>query len=53
MEKMNLFETENLVSIREASAWASQHLNRKISISNISYLIQYGRIKNMAPMVIH
>jgi len=42
---MNLFETENLVSIREASAWASQHLNRKISISNISYLIQYGRIK--------
>lgn len=45
MEKMNLFETENLVSIREASAWASQHLNRKISISNISYLIQYGRIK--------
>lgn len=46
MQQKKLFgEKENLVSLREASLWASQYLNRKISISNISYLIQYGRIK--------
>lgn len=46
MQQKKLFgEKENLVSLREASLWASQYLNRKISISNISYLIQYGRIR--------
>ena len=30
---------------REASNWASQYLNRQVTISNISYLLQYGRIK--------
>jgi len=34
-----------LVNIRDASIWASQYLNRKITTSNISYLLQYGRIK--------
>lgn len=28
--------------IKEASIWASKLLNRQISDSNISYLIQYG-----------
>jgi len=36
---------KQLVSIKDASEWASEHLNRKISISNISYLIQYGKVK--------
>ncbi len=36
----------NLMSLKEAALWASQYLNRDITISNISYLIQYGRIKN-------
>lgn len=38
-------EGRKLVSLKEASEWASQYLNRKISISNISYLVQYGRIR--------
>lgn len=35
---------KKLINIREASVWASQYLNRKVTISNISYLLQYGRI---------
>lgn len=37
-------ETE-LLSIQEASKWATDYLGRKVSSSNISYLIQYGRVK--------
>jgi len=36
---------EKLLTIKKASEWASDHLNKKISPSNISYLIQYGKIK--------
>ena len=41
-----LFEKEDhdLITIHQASVWASRYLNKKISSSNISYLIQYGRI---------
>lgn len=39
-------ETE-LISIKEASEWATEHLGKKVTTSNISYLIQYGRIKKM------
>lgn len=38
-------EDETLVTIKEASDWASKYLNRKITTSNISYLIQYAKIK--------
>ena len=38
-------EGKKLIKLKEASIWASQYLNRKITVSNISYLIQYGRIK--------
>ena len=38
-------EDKKLVNLKEASIWASQYLNRKVTISNISYLLQYGRIK--------
>jgi hypothetical protein len=38
-------EDKKMVNLKEASIWASQYLNRKVTISNISYLIQYGRIK--------
>lgn len=37
---------ERLLNLKEACVWASQYLNRKVTVSNISYLIQYGRIKN-------
>jgi len=42
-----LFGTDEkkFINLKEASIWASQYLNRKVTISNISYLLQYGRIK--------
>lgn len=35
----------SLVDLKQASLWASEYLRRRITVSNISYLIQYGRIK--------
>jgi len=35
----------NLLTIKEASQWASDFLKRDISESNISYLVQYGKVK--------
>lgn len=40
---------KELVNIKEASEWGSQYLNRRVTISNISYLLQYGRIKKYLP----
>ena len=34
-----------LVKLNDASQWATQHLNKEVTTSNISYLIQYGKIK--------
>ena len=34
-----------LLSIKEASKWASKHLKKNVTTSNISYLIQYGKVK--------
>jgi hypothetical protein len=39
---------ETLFSIREASEWATEYLGKAVTTSNISYLIQYGRIKKIA-----
>lgn len=36
-----------LLTIKEASEWATKHLNKNITTSNISYLIQYGRVKKI------
>ncbi len=46
MNKLTSFEKgeKNLINLRQASEWASCYLNRKVTISNISYLLQYGRI---------
>ena len=33
-----------MIAIRQASVWASQYLSKNVTPSNISYLIQYGRI---------
>lgn len=35
----------NLVTIIDASKWASNYLAKEVSTSNISYLIQYGKVK--------
>lgn len=35
---------EDLMTIKEASNWASKYLEKNVTTSNISYLLQYGRI---------
>ncbi len=46
MDQLTLFaQGKKLFTLREASLWATQYLKRHVTISNISYLIQYGRIK--------
>jgi len=42
--QLRLFEPGEFLTLKEASEWASEHLNKKVSTSNISYLINYGRI---------
>jgi len=46
-DELTFFETgsNDLATIKEASKWASKYLGRKVSGSNISYLLQYGKIK--------
>jgi len=39
--------TDELLSIKEASEWATKHIGKTVTTSNISYLIQYGRIKKI------
>ncbi|MDR2472168.1 MAG: site-specific DNA-methyltransferase, partial [Tannerella sp.] len=36
-----------LLSIKQASDWASNHLGKNVTTSNIAYLIQYGRIRKI------
>jgi len=38
-------QAKNLLTIKEASKWASDFLKRNISESNISYLVQYGKVR--------
>ncbi|HRP68609.1 MAG TPA: DNA methyltransferase [Turneriella sp.] len=40
-----VFNDMDLINIKEASDWATHFLGKNITPSNISYLIQYGRIK--------
>ncbi len=46
MDQLTFLEKtdKKLINLKEASEWASRYLNRNVTISNISYLIQYGRI---------
>jgi len=37
----------DLMDIKQASEWASRYLGKNVTISNIAYLIQYGRIKKI------
>lgn len=36
-----------LLTIKEASEWATNYLHKNVATSNISYLIQYGRIRKI------
>ncbi len=40
-----MFEKQDLLTITEASKWATRYLKKNVTTSNISYLIQYGRVK--------
>ncbi|GHT68423.1 restriction endonuclease subunit M [Bacteroidia bacterium] len=40
-----MIETNGLLTIKEASEWASNYIGKNVTPSNITYLIQYGRIK--------
>ena len=42
-----MIETVEFLSIKEASAWATMHTRKVVTTANISYLIQYGRIKKI------
>lgn len=43
---LDLFKWDSdLLSIKEAAQWATNHLGKKVTTSNISYLIQYGRVR--------
>ncbi len=37
--------SSDLMDIKEAAKWASEYMGKNVTPSNISYLIQYGRIK--------
>ena len=40
-----MIEDADLMTILEASKWATDHTKKNVTSSNISYLIQYGRIR--------
>ncbi|MCE5340386.1 MAG: site-specific DNA-methyltransferase [Planctomycetaceae bacterium] len=45
--KIKPITLNDLIGIKEASEWATQYLGKKVTTSNISYLIQYGCIKKI------
>jgi len=44
-EQFEIFEPGDFLTLNEASNWASNYLRKKVSPSNITYLINYGRIR--------
>ncbi len=57
MNQLTLFgeNRKKFINVKEAANWVSQYLNRNVTTSNISYLLQYGRIKkygsNGSPLI--
>ncbi len=50
MSERSLFHTgdsREFLSFKEASLWASNYLKKKVTVSNITYLVQYGRISKV------
>ena len=39
-----MFQPNELLNIKEASVWATKHIGKTVTPSNIAYLINYGRI---------
>jgi hypothetical protein len=42
-----MLNTQEFLTVNEASTWASQFIGKNVTASNISYLIQYGRVKKI------
>lgn len=42
-----MFQTGELLDIKQASLWATKHLGKDVTPSNITYLINYGRITKL------
>ena len=40
-------ESKEILDLKEASVWASRYLGKSVTASNISYLINYGRVKKI------
>lgn len=36
-----------LLTLKEASDWATEHIGKEVTTSNISYLVQYGRVRKI------
>lgn len=47
LSAVKMFEQKEFLTIKEASFWASEHLGKSVTPSNISYLINYGRINKI------
>ncbi|MDR1345089.1 MAG: site-specific DNA-methyltransferase [Bacteroidales bacterium] len=42
-----MINSNRLFTIKEAAQWASEYTGKNVTASNISYLIQYGRVKKI------
>lgn len=42
-----MISSKELLTIKEASEWATEHLNKDVTTSNISYLVSYGKIRKV------
>jgi hypothetical protein len=39
--------THTILTIKEASEWATSYIGKNVTTSNIGYLIQYGRVRKI------
>jgi len=42
-----MLEAKELLDIKQASVWATEFLGKSVTPSNISYLLNYGRVKKI------
>ncbi len=42
-----MFQTSELLDIKQASLWATKYLGKDVTPSNITYLVNYGRISKL------
>ena len=45
---LEIFEPRDILNLKDVSNWASNYVSKKVSTSNIHYLINYGRIHKYA-----